>query len=100
MQSHQSEESKLPPEITKTDTSRFALAAGEPEIATKEKPRKQFAPPDAIIAYTVKDASAVIGFSRSTLFKLIKEKKLRSVFVAGRRLIPAEALRELLSDAA
>ena len=90
----------MPRELTKTDTSRFALAAAEPDLATKGKQRKQLATPEAMIAYTVKDAAAVVGISRSTLFRLIQEKKLRSVYIAGRRLIPASALHELLDDAA
>ena len=72
--------------------------AGAPDVAGKSKQRPT--PPDAVLASTVKDASAAVGVSRSTLFRLIKEGKLRSVFVAGRRLIPTPALRELLGEAA
>jgi excisionase family DNA binding protein len=73
------------------------------EIAdTKPKRlRKRRAPPplDTAIAYTVRDASHVSGLSRSKLFGLIKDGKIRSVFVCGRRLIPADALRELVRAA-
>jgi hypothetical protein len=42
------------------------------------------------------DAVRVAGLSRSSLYNLIGEGKLRSVLVAGRRLIPADALRDLV----
>jgi excisionase family DNA binding protein len=57
-------------------------------------------PPDTVLAYRVNDAAKVAGLSRSSLYNLIGEGKLRSVLVAGRRLIPADALRDLLRGAA
>jgi excisionase family DNA binding protein len=57
-------------------------------------------PLDTILAYRVNDAAKVAGLSRSSLYVLIGEGKLRSVLVAGRRLIPADALRDLLRGAA
>jgi excisionase family DNA binding protein len=56
-------------------------------------------PPDIALAYRVNDAAEVSGLSRSTIYNLIAEEKLRSIVVAGRRLIPADALRELLQVA-
>ena len=41
-------------------------------------------------------AQAVSGLSRSTLYELIKNGRLRAVKVAGRRLIPRDALEALL----
>ena len=57
-------------------------------------------PPDVAITYRVNDAAKVAGLSRSKIYELIGEGKLRSVMVAGRRLIPADALRGLLLGAA
>jgi excisionase family DNA binding protein len=56
-------------------------------------------PIDVPLAYRINDAVRVSGLSRSSLYELIAQKKLRSVMVAGRRLIPASALRELLQVA-
>jgi hypothetical protein len=53
-------------------------------------------PPETVLAYRVNDAAKVAGLSRSSLYVLIGEGKLRSVLIAGRRLIPADALRDLL----
>jgi excisionase family DNA binding protein len=53
-------------------------------------------PPDVAITYRVNDAAKVVGLSRSKIYELIGEGKLRSVMVAGRRLIPSDALRDLL----
>lgn len=49
------------------------------------------------MAYHVNDAALVSGVSRSKLYELIAEQKLRSIKVAGRRLIPREALLALLN---
>jgi excisionase family DNA binding protein len=57
-------------------------------------------PPDTVLAYRVNDAAKVAGLSRSSLYSLMGEGKLRSVLVGGRRLIPADALRDLLRGAA
>ncbi len=56
-------------------------------------------PPTVALTYTINDAVKVSGLSRSSLYNLIAAKKLRSVMVAGRRLIPADALRDLLGAA-
>jgi excisionase family DNA binding protein len=57
-------------------------------------------PTPQILAYRIDDAAKVVGLSRSTLYQLMGAHKLRSVMVAGRRLIPADALRDLLQGAA
>ena len=57
-------------------------------------------PLDTVLAYRINDAAKVAGLSRSSLYSLMGEGKLRSVLVGGRRLIPADALRELLLGAA
>lgn len=50
-------------------------------------------------AYRVLDFCKAFGVSRSTVYNLINDGKLRSVRVAGRRLIPADAAEALLRDA-
>lgn len=52
------------------------------------------------LALRVKDAAAVSGLSRSTLYKLLGQKKLRTVKVGGRRLILRESLEVLLRTGA
>lgn len=47
-------------------------------------------------AYRVLDFCKAFGVSRSTVYNLINDGKLRSVRVAGRRLIPADAAETLL----
>jgi excisionase family DNA binding protein len=53
-------------------------------------------PLDNALALRVDDAAKAIGLSRSSIYTLIGEGRLRSVLVAGRRLIPTDALRDLL----
>lgn len=54
--------------------------------------------PLAPLALRIDDAAAAVGLSRSTLYKLIAANKLRTVKVAGRRLIPVSALRALITE--
>jgi excisionase family DNA binding protein len=44
--------------------------------------------------YRPKDAAAVLGMSRTAVFRLIKTGELRSIKHEGYRLIPASALLE------
>ena len=48
------------------------------------------------IAYSIREAVAATGFSRTWLYSMIAKNQLRSVRVAGRRIIPAEALHALI----
>jgi excisionase family DNA binding protein len=49
-------------------------------------------------AYSIDEAAEAITLSRWMIHKLIREGKLRSSLVGGRRLIPADALDDLLAD--
>jgi len=53
-------------------------------------------PTENKITLRLDEAQAVSGLSRSTLYELIKSGRLRAVKVAGRRLIPRDALEALL----
>jgi excisionase family DNA binding protein len=48
------------------------------------------------LALRVNEASIVAGISRSTIYKLMASKKLRTTMVGGRRLILREDLQKLL----
>ena len=50
-------------------------------------------------AYSPAEVAAVTGFSLSFIYELIKSGALRSRKVAGRRIVTAEALDELLGEA-
>jgi excisionase family DNA binding protein len=52
--------------------------------------------PEEKLALRIKEAVAVSGLSRSTIYKLVSEKKLRAVKVGGRRLILRKDLQALL----
>jgi excisionase family DNA binding protein len=51
-------------------------------------------------AYRVQDFCKYYGLSRSTVYLLMAKGKLRSVRVAGRRLIPADAAEALIRQEA
>lgn len=75
------------------------MESAQPNVAGERLGlREALLPPDTALAYRVNDASRVSGLG--TIYKLIGEGKLCSVLVAGRRLIPADALRDLLRGAA
>lgn len=48
---------------------------------------------------SIKAAMSETTLSRGTLYNLMKEGKLKSVKIGGRRLILRESLRELLASA-
>jgi excisionase family DNA binding protein len=49
-------------------------------------------------AYRVDDAAKAYGLSRTTLYKLLAEGRLKSVLVGRRRLILRDSLDALLGD--
>jgi excisionase family DNA binding protein len=58
--------------------------------------RTQTSPPSDPRAYRVNDFCRLYGIGRSGVYKLLKEGKLPSVVIAGRRLIPRDAAEALL----
>lgn len=61
-------------------------------------------PPDpssipARLAYPVTEACSLLGdISRKSIYDLMASGELRSVYIAGRRLIPAGAIEELIAS--
>lgn len=51
-------------------------------------------------AYRVNDFCKLYGIGRTGVYKLLKEGKLPSVVIGGRRLIPADAAESLLNGGA
>jgi excisionase family DNA binding protein len=47
-------------------------------------------------ALSVDEFCALIGVCRATFYNLLKDGKIRTVMLGGRRLVPADAVRELL----
>lgn len=50
------------------------------------------------ITVSVKDATYIIGLSRSRLYELLHAGKIRSVTVGRRRLIYVSSLKQLLGE--
>lgn len=48
--------------------------------------------------FSVKDFCVQYALSRSTIYKLMSQGKIRTVKVAGKRLIPRETGESLLKD--
>lgn len=51
------------------------------------------------ISVSIEDATKLTGISRSRIYELMNEGRLRSVHIGRRRLIPTASLRELLGEA-
>ena len=51
------------------------------------------------LSYRPDGAAKALGVSRDKVFQLLREGKLRSVKLGQTRIIPAEALAELLAEA-
>lgn len=54
------------------------------------------AAPSGRLAYSVAEACAALGISRPSLYQLIAAGRLHTVMLGGRRVIPVDALTELL----
>lgn len=50
------------------------------------------------LAYTIQEAQEATGLGRSTIYMLISERKLRTIKVGARTLIPADSLRGFLAS--
>jgi hypothetical protein len=96
------------PQIPNDQVSPYALAVGasltppHEELPTRGAPRGTVSargPPANALAYRINDAVQISGLGRTSLYKLIGDNRLRSVVVAGRRLVLASSLRELLEAA-
>lgn len=59
---------------------------------------KRIALPPA--AYSVDNFAHVIGLSSSLVWELVSDGRVKSVKIAGRRLIPATEVTRLLAEAA
>lgn len=51
-------------------------------------------------AYRIREFNQAFGVCNSTTYKLIREGKLKTVVIGGRRLIPVEAAEALLREGA
>jgi excisionase family DNA binding protein len=51
-------------------------------------------------ALRINEASSLYGISRSTIYKIMAAGTLRTVKIGGRRLIPRDALEDLLNGGA
>ena len=51
-------------------------------------------------ALSVAEAAQAVGLSRATLYRLVQQKRLATVKIGSRRLVPVSALDNLLEKAA
>lgn len=84
---------------------REASSPGRGAFSDKVKPQAPRAPiagssasPEKL-TYTLKEACQALGLSKSTLYKLIGDERIRTLRVGGRRLIEREALVAFLRAA-
>jgi hypothetical protein len=50
------------------------------------------------LAYRVNDFCRMLGISRTSFYLLVKQEKIRTIFIAGRRLVPASEGERLISE--
>ena len=50
-------------------------------------------------ALSVEEAARAVGISRATLYRLVQQKRLATVKIGSRRLVPVTALDNLLEKA-
>jgi excisionase family DNA binding protein len=49
-------------------------------------------------AFYIEEATKIYGWSRSTIYRLMKEGTLRTVKIGGRRQIPRDAAEALIAE--
>jgi predicted DNA-binding transcriptional regulator AlpA len=52
------------------------------------------------LAWRVNEFCTAVGISRTSFYELVKQDKIRTVIIAGRRLVPDSEVRRLLTEAA
>jgi excisionase family DNA binding protein len=50
------------------------------------------------IGYRVNDFCTIAGISRTTLYELIREGKIKTILLGGRRIIPASEAERIISE--
>jgi excisionase family DNA binding protein len=54
--------------------------------------------PDSRLAYSIPDASRLLSISRRHVYQLLSERKLKSIKLGSRRLIPRSELERLVAE--
>jgi hypothetical protein len=52
------------------------------------------------LAWRVNPFCNALGISRTSFYELVKQKKIKTVVIAGRRLVPDSEAQRLLAEAA
>ena len=52
------------------------------------------------LTYTISEAAIALSIGRTTIYKLISERRLRTVKIGARTLIPADQIRALIEPQA
>jgi hypothetical protein len=55
---------------------------------------------DRKLAWRVNQFCDAIGISRTSFYELVKQNKIKTVIIAGRRLVPDSEAQRLLAEAA
>lgn len=64
-----------------------------PEVRSVPPPSQPVTLPVEKLTYNLREAAAVLGIGRTTLYKAITERRLRVIKLGSRTLIPSEDLR-------
>ena len=80
--------------ITELTQNRYRLADCSPKRGKDKFIRLQTV---GILAYSVDEFCHLVGIGRSSFYQLMNSGALRTVFIRGRRLIPAVEVNRLLS---
>ena len=64
----------------------------------EEKKQAEVAPARTDRAFRILDACELLGISRATLWKCIKSGQIKTIKIAGRRLVPGAEILRLVSE--
>lgn len=81
--------------LLELDRGRYTPPMGQAKIGKGIRVRRP-APPVQPKLLPINGACQALGVSRSMVYRLIREGRLRSVMLGSRRMIPMDAIDELL----
>ena len=68
------------------------------KVGEEMRETRSNAPDPRALLCSVEEAAAILGISRTAVFQLLKENRLRSVKIQKRRLVPLSALDQFVHD--
>ena len=87
-------------QVSPNEPKLSAARGGRACASEKTDHRRAQAPPDSVrpMAWTVNDACRQLSISRSTIYSLVRARKLKLIKISGRALVPDSEVARLANE--